>query len=271
MELVHFLIAEIRHPVLFLCVYRPTISPFSTHQTNAMAIPHQELLLRDLSLSEAQNMVESLLKTNALPKDLLRFIRNKVEGNPFYLEEAINSLIESNILVPENGDWKVGGTITESEISATIQGVIAARVDRLEHQSKRILQEASVIGRSFYYDILKKISGINDNIDRSLSGLERFDLIKTKEHSELLIKLIVDWALVYYYRGDFRGLTGLLETHEAIAKSLDDKKLQGMFYAWLGFVLYFRSRYKDSYQYLLKALEIGQDLDDPKITGYACT
>jgi tetratricopeptide (TPR) repeat protein len=44
-----------------------------------------------------------------------------------------------------------------------------------------------------------------------------------------------------------------------------------MFYAWLGFVLYFRSRYKDSYQYLLKALEIGQDLDDPKITGYACT
>lgn len=376
-ELVHFLLSEIRHPVLFLCVYRPTISPFSTHQTGAMAIPHQELLLRDLSLSEAQHMVESLLKTNTLPKDLLQFIRNKVEGNPFYLEEAINSLIESNILVPENGDWKVSGTITESEISATIQGVISARVDRLEQQSKRILQEASVIGRSFYYDILKKISGINDNIDRRLSGLERFDLIKTKsiqpdleyifkhaltqevvyngllkkerreiheqigsvieelfrnrlpefyetlafhfknghsfvkavhylmksaekslkryavdeshqsykeafeilcdlknetkEYCELLIKLTVDWAMVYYYRGDFKGLTELLETHEAIAKSLDDKEIQGMFYAWLGFVLYFRTRYKDSYQYLLKALEIGQELNDPTITGYACT
>ena len=79
-----------------------------------------------------------------------------MEGNPFYLEEAINSLIESNILVPQNGDWKVSGMITESEISATIQGVISARVDRLEQESKRILQEASVIGRSFYYDILKK-------------------------------------------------------------------------------------------------------------------
>ena len=120
-----------------------------------MAVPHQELNLRDLSLSEAQSMVESLLKTDAIPKDLHRFIQNKVEGNPFYLEEAINSLIESNILVPENGDWKVAGPITESEISTTIQGVISARVDRLEQESKRILQEASVIGRSFYYEILK--------------------------------------------------------------------------------------------------------------------
>jgi len=78
LELVHFLLSEIRHPILFLCVYRPTISPFSTHQIKAMAIPHQELNLRDLSLSEAQNMVESLLKTGAIPKDLQRFIQQKV-------------------------------------------------------------------------------------------------------------------------------------------------------------------------------------------------
>ncbi len=88
-----------------------------------MAIPHQELHLRDLSLSEAQNMVESLLKTDAIPKDLQQFIRNKVEGNPFYLEEAINSLIESNILVSENGDWRVIGPITDTEISATIHAI----------------------------------------------------------------------------------------------------------------------------------------------------
>jgi len=115
LELVNFLLSEIRQPVLFLCVYRPTISPFSTHQKTTMAIPHHELHLRDLSLSEAQNMVESLLKTKNVPRDLQQFIRDKVEGNPFYLEEAINSLIESNILVPENGDWRVSGPITESE------------------------------------------------------------------------------------------------------------------------------------------------------------
>jgi class 3 adenylate cyclase len=374
-ELVHFLLSEIRHPVLLLCVYRPVISLFSFHQIKGMALPHQELNLQDLSLSEAQNMVESLLQTDTVPADLQQFIRNKVEGNPFYLEEAINSLIESKILVPENGNWKVAGPITESEISATIQGVISARVDRLEHESKRILQEASVIGRSFYHEILKRISEIKDNIDANLRGLERFDLIKTKsiqpyleyifkhaltqevvyngllkkerreiherigyvieelfrdrlpefyetlafhfkngcsvdkavyyltksgekslrrysvdeshqsyreafeiltavenegtENRELLIKLIVDWALVYYYRGDFKGLNELLEAHETIAETLDDQATLGMFCAWFGLVLYFRARSKDSYLYLNKALEIGRELGDLKITAHA--
>ena len=108
-ELVHFLLSEIRQPVLFIGVYRPTISLFSTHQIDDLAITHQELQLQDLSPSEAQNMVESLLKTKAIPKDLRQFIKVKVEGNPFYLEEAVNSLIESNILISENGGWKVSG------------------------------------------------------------------------------------------------------------------------------------------------------------------
>jgi class 3 adenylate cyclase/tetratricopeptide (TPR) repeat protein len=378
LELVHFLLSEIRHPIFFLCVYRPTISPFSTHQINAMAIPHQELHLRDLSLSEAQNMVESLLKTDAIPKDLLKFIRNKVEGNPFYLEEAINSLIESKILVPENGDWRVDRPITESEISATIQGVIAARVDRLEQESKRILQEASVIGRSFYYEILKRISEIKDNIDRSLSGLEHFDLIKTKsiqpdleyifkhaltqevvyngllkkerrkiherigcvieelfknrlpefyetlgyhfkmgqsihkaidylmksgekslrryaldesnqyyqeaydlltrkmadfsmKEKRLLVHLLVEWALVFYYRGDFKGLNKLLSAHEDLAETVEKDESVGMFFAWLGFVLYFRGKPQESYQYLQKAVKIGEESNSQLVIGYACT
>jgi len=378
LELVRFLLSEIRHPVLFLCVYRPVISPFSTHQQKAMAIPHQELILRDLSLSEAQNMVESLLKTDTVPRDLQQFIRDKVEGNPFYLEEAINSLIESNILVSENGDWQVGGPITESQISATIQGVIAARVDRLEQQSKRILQEASVIGRSFYYDILKRVSRIKDNIDSSLSGLERFDLIKTKsiqpyleyifkhaltqevvysgllkkerreiherigsvieelfkdrlpefyealayhfkmgqsiprainylmksgekslrryaldesnqyyqeafelltgkmadfamKEKRLLIHLLVEWALVFYYRGDFKGLNNLLSAHEVFTESVEKDESVGMFFAWLGFALYFRGKLQESYRYLQRAFKIGEELNSQIVVGYACT
>ena len=378
LELVNFLLSEIRQPVLFLCVYRPTISPFSTHQKTTMAIPHHELHLRDLSLSEAQNMVESLLKTKNVPRGLQQFIRDKVEGNPFYLEEAVNSLIESNILVPENGDWRVSGPITESQISATIQGVIAARVDRLESESKRILQEASVIGRSFYYEILERISTIKDNLDKGLSGLERFDLIKTKsiqpyleyifkhaltqevvyngllkkerraiheriglvieqlfqdrlsefyealayhfkmgqsphramdylmqsgkkslrryaldeanqyyqeafdlltgkraaavkKEKKLLIHLLVEWALVFYYRGDFKGLTGLFSTNEDIAEALDKDESVGMFFAWLGFALFFRGKSQESYQYLQKALKIGEEGNSQMVVGYACT
>ena len=377
-ELVNYLLSETRQPVLFVCVYRPTVSLFSTHQTTSISIPYHELHLRDLSLSEAQNMVESLLETDTIPNDLNRFIQNKVEGNPFYLEEAINSLIESNILVPENGDWKVARPIIDTEISATIQGVIAARVDRLEQESKRILQEASVIGRSFYYDILKRISEIKDNIDKGLSGLERFDLIKTKsiqpyleyifkhaltqevvyngllkkerrkiheriaqvieqlfqdrlsefyealayhfkmgqsihkaidylmksgekslrryaldesnqyyrqafelltkrtadfsmKDKGLLIHLLVEWALVFYYRGDFKGLTNLFGAHEDIAATFENDESVGMFFAWLGFALSFRGKPQESYHYLQKALKIGEESNSQIVVGYSCT
>jgi len=376
-ELLHFLLFEIRHPVLFFCVYRPIISLFSTHQIKDMAFPHQELNLQDLSLSEAQNMVESLLQTDTVPWDLQQFIRDKVEGNPFYLEEAINSLIESKTLVPENGKWQVAGPITESEISATIQGVISARVDRLEHESKRILQEASVIGRSFYHEILKRISEIKDNIDANLRGLERFDLIKTKsiqpyleyifkhaltqevvyngllkkerreiherigyvieelfkdrlpefyetlafhfkngysvdkavkylmlsgekslrrysvdeshqsykqafellagisdlslELKKRLIHLLFEWALVFYYRGDFKGLHELFSSHENLAADINNDEDAGMFFAWHGFAVYFRGDVKASYQYLLKALKLGEQSDSKHVIGYACS
>jgi predicted ATPase len=179
-DLVRFLLSEIREPLIFICAYRPIITLFSSHQLNTLNHPYHEITLQDLSRTESQEMVQSLLKADMIPSDLQRFIQEKVEGNPFYLEEAINSLIESNSLVRDNGGWRITQQISEANISSTIQGVISARVDRLEKESKRILQEASVIGRSFYYEILKRITELKQSIDKSLSGLERLDLIKTK-------------------------------------------------------------------------------------------
>lgn len=180
LDLVRFLLSEIREPVIFICAYRPTIKLFTSHQISTLPHPYQEIDLQDLSRSESQEMVQSLLKADRIPSDLQRFIQEKVEGNPFYLEEAINSLIESDFLIRDNDGWRVTKQISDADISSTVQGVISARVDRLEQESKRILQEASVIGRSFYYEILKKISELKGGIDKCLSGLERLDLIKAK-------------------------------------------------------------------------------------------
>ena len=67
--------------------------------------------------------------------------------------------------------WKVARPITESEISSTIHGVIAGRLDRLEKEAKQIIQEASVIGRAFLYEILKRITQLQDHIDKSFKRL----------------------------------------------------------------------------------------------------
>ena len=108
----------------------------------------------------------SLLKTDWLPDELNGFLRGKTQGNPFYLEEVVNSLIESGALVQETGKWHLARKIDDLDISSTVQGVIAARLDRLETKAKQILQEASVIGRVFLYEILKEITEIKDQIDQ---------------------------------------------------------------------------------------------------------
>ncbi len=180
LELLRYLISELRHPALFLCVYRPPFSIFTSHQLKGLGKYYEDIQLQDLSPSDTQEMLKSLLKTESIPAKLREFVSEKIEGNPFYLEEAINSLVESGTLSRENGNWKLTGQLDESNVPATVQGVISARLDRLEREMKRVLQEASVIGRAFLFEILKKITEIREPIDRFLSGLERLDLIRAR-------------------------------------------------------------------------------------------
>ena len=70
--------------------------------------------------------------------------------------------------------------MNKTDISSSIHGLISGRLDRLEKETKRVLQEASVIGRAFLYEILRNVSEFEDRIDRGLSTLERLDLIRTR-------------------------------------------------------------------------------------------
>jgi class 3 adenylate cyclase/tetratricopeptide (TPR) repeat protein len=183
LELIRFIHSKIEAPVLFLYITRPIIEIFSESQIdqiNQTKLKYHEIRIEDLSTSDSKTMVQSLLNTKQIPKKLETFIEKKTQGNPFYLEEIINSLIESNVLKKDNkGRWQLLRKITESDISSSIHGVISARVDRLETDSRRILQEASVIGRSFYYEIINKISETKKDINTCLETLEGLDLIKT--------------------------------------------------------------------------------------------
>ena len=165
LELLRRACLEIRQPAIVLCAYRPTFSLFTGHQVSNLGKNYHDIQLQNLSLSVAQNMLESLLKTETIPPDLKRWVNSKAEGNPFYLEELVNSLIESDTLTSDNGSWKLNRTITESDIPSSLHGLISGRLDRLDKQTKRILQEASVIGRDFLYEILKRITELEERID----------------------------------------------------------------------------------------------------------
>jgi tetratricopeptide (TPR) repeat protein len=104
---------------------------------------------------------------------------------------------------------------------------------------------------------------------------EAFDLLTNKpgmtdEEGRLLIDLLIKWAYVFYYRGDFRGLVRLLSDHERLAESLGRAEL-GMFCAWLGLGLNGTGEVKSSHEYLCKALKTGEEIEDRRVIGYACT
>jgi predicted ATPase len=104
-ELLHFILKDFQLPAVFLCAYRPPFSLFTSHPLTGLSKVYNEIRLQDLSTSEAQTMVESLLRADHMPLELQSFIQAKAEGNPFYLEEVINSLIESETLIEDNGSW----------------------------------------------------------------------------------------------------------------------------------------------------------------------
>lgn len=220
LDLLRTILTEIRHPALFLCVYRLPFSLFPDPQKSLPELTVEEIRLQDLSPADANRMLLSLFKIDTIPDELSTTILKKAEGNPFYLEEVINSLTETGVLIHENNQLTLTRPIAESDVPSTVQGVIAARLDRLGREMKLVLQEASVIGREFGCDILKRISRIREDIDGYLQGLERVDIIRAMSLNpelEYMFKHALTQEVIY---------TGLLkkerqEIHERIGMVME--------------------------------------------------
>ncbi len=179
LNFLRLLVAEPKLGVIFLYTSRPPFKLFGKEAINRMGEVYQEIWLQDLSPEEIQEMLASLLQTTAVPKDLQRFVQDKVGTNPFYLEEMINSLIESGMLQFDGANWRLTGSLNKADIPSNIQSVILGRIDRLEDAAKSLLQEASVIGRTVPYEALKNISRHADNLDQLLERLEALDLLRS--------------------------------------------------------------------------------------------
>ena len=195
-------------------------------------------------------------RTEQLPLELKRFVREKAGGNPFYLEEIINSLVESENLFTEKDRWVLRKTIEDLKIFSTVHGVIAARIDRLEAEMKGILQEAAVIGRSFSHDILSHISDFKNNIWHHLSSLETLDIIKARSFRpsvEYVFKHALTQEVVY---------SGLIkskrkEIHERIGHVIEHLYTDRIseYYETLAYHFQKGSSHKKAVEYLAKSGE----------------
>ncbi|MBI1925747.1 AAA family ATPase [Candidatus Poribacteria bacterium] len=182
LELLSLLMADLtRAPLMLLCVYRPEKDHKSWHiitQASEKCLErYKEITLRALNLLESQRLVESLLCVENLPETVKASILQKAEGNPFFVEEVLRSLIASGVIYRDGERWIAKADVESIEVPDTIQSVIMARIDRLEAEARYILQNAAVIGKLFRRQLLEDTMQQAPNLDEYLSQLEEKELI----------------------------------------------------------------------------------------------
>ena len=123
-----------------------------------------EIPLQPLSMNEGRSLMEGLLGGDYLPEALVAEILDKSEGNPFFLEEVLRSLIESGGLAFDNGKWALTTPVGILRVPDNLQGVLLSRLDRLSEELKQLTQKAAVIGRVFHYRILERIASAGDSL-----------------------------------------------------------------------------------------------------------
>ena len=134
-----------------------------------------EIYLHELDSAETRLLVQGLLASKNVPAELVSAIDEQAEGNPFFVEEIVNSFLEDGTLVHQKEGWKLTSDLAEIQVPDTVQGVLAARIDRLDPDDKQTLQHAAIIGRSFAQQVLAGI--LEREIEESLSNLSERDFI----------------------------------------------------------------------------------------------
>lgn len=142
--------------LLLLVAFRPD-DPASGFFDDGL--PVLELRLEALSRDECQRMIQQLLATSGLPDWLESRILERAQGNPFYVEELIRSLIQKGAITRTGDEWTAAGDSIELDLPESVEGVLMSRFDRLGSSTRRAAKAASVLDRAFDETTFSAIAG----------------------------------------------------------------------------------------------------------------
>ena len=144
--------------LLLLVNYRPEYQHAWATRTN-----YGRVLLKPLPAESAEQLLTALLGSNAALEQLTHMLIARTEGNPFFLEESVRTLVETGALTGERGAHKLARPLPAIQVPETVQAVIAARIDRLCATDKALLQMASVLGKDVPFGLLQAIAEIAED------------------------------------------------------------------------------------------------------------
>jgi class 3 adenylate cyclase len=173
--LTYFSRSFVKSPILMIATYRPEGAP-----TWAQGAHYQRLGLETLSSNSSIRLMRNILGGVALETDLEKKLTERASGNPFFVEETIRELLDRGDLVRKGDTYISAKPMDKLEVPRTIQGVLAARMDRLSEDLKKTIQVASVIGRDFAFRLLKNTMELGDELRAHLTNLVGLEILYEK-------------------------------------------------------------------------------------------
>jgi class 3 adenylate cyclase/tetratricopeptide (TPR) repeat protein len=134
---------------------------------------YSQLRIDPLAPESAEELLRDLMGGDDALQPLKRLLVERTEGNPFFLEEIVRTLVETKVLTGARGAYHPTEDIEKIQVPATVQAVLAARIDRLPVEEKRLLQSASVVGENVPFTMLQAVVEMPEGeLRRSLAHLQ---------------------------------------------------------------------------------------------------
>jgi class 3 adenylate cyclase/tetratricopeptide (TPR) repeat protein len=161
--------------ILLILLYRPEY----THHWGSKS-HYKRVGLTQLEAKSSAELVQAILEGGEVVPELRELILSRAGGNPLYVEELSHNMLENGTIQQKDHKYVLTKNPSEIEVPDTIQGIIAARLDRVEETPKQVMQTASVIGREFAFRILQTIMEMKEGLKSSLINLQGLEFISQK-------------------------------------------------------------------------------------------
>jgi class 3 adenylate cyclase len=164
-------------PLLFLCVFRPD----SDHGAPLLAVerPGSTMVLEPLSEPETGQLMENVLGGSAFPREVRNGVVEAAEGNPLFVEQLLDMLIDAGRLERRDEVWRLAGDLDLHGVPPTIRALLAARLDLLRDDQRAVIGPAALIGKVFHREALAALvdDSLHSHLDDLLDSLTVRDLI----------------------------------------------------------------------------------------------
>jgi len=216
-EFIHYLIEWLANArIVLILLYRTEYR----HQWGSKTY-YSKIGVDQLGAESSVELVKVMLEDGEVVPELRELILSRSAGNPLFMEEFTHSLLENGTIAKRNNRFVLSRDVSDIDVPDTIQGIIAARMDRLEENLKRTMQVASVIGRDFAFRILQTIVDMKEDLKANLLNLQGLEFIYEKSlfpELEYIFKHALTQEVAYNSLLQKRRK----EIHENIGKAIEE-------------------------------------------------